>query len=655
MRAWARRSSAVIALRSGSARARGEWRRRADTRTAAPLTRNPGVIFARRSVGCNFAVLSDAPFIKHDKRVWHDVSFLPFSSARSLNPSPLTPPTAASQTCFTCLYCPSPQSDAILDFAGNPSCEDCFDAGAYKTRGIPASPHLASAPFNFGVQARPAPSKWGRGSISTPPKGVGTGAGSPTRRGGAAAGSPARVGAAGVEGVAKVAGWRVQVEREKSPMAKSFDELGDKMRKLGLDGKPKAEGRGSPWGSPHVGAARAGTKEEEGKASVAVSLGTRNAASSPASPTKAGWTRPSSPAKAATPSAAVTRPAPVRPPLLPRAPEPTKANHATASASEARQPIPPPAATIPPSDTCAVCRLDLGYDELVELPKTKSLMHKGCFKCKGCEQQLSAGKHVDLEGDVYHKECAPPPKWYRSIVTSIKEDALDVEGVSGTELVVDEAADVACAGCLLSIGAATAVTLPTSGRTFHAACFACGKCKLALASGSQRSFVEAKGQPFHSSCQPARPPSPPLASPTSPLRSTTSRTTSTPTLPHSSSYPKLYFSPSRSSAPASTAIEPATTPTPASPSALFATRARPPPRLGGLLICSGCSVRATEKETVLGPMGRRWHRQCLVCFGCGRGLDSEARVGADGRVGCGECQRRGTGGVGGGRKWEVVG
>lgn len=49
-------------------------------------------------------------------------------------------------------------------------------------------------------------------------------------------------------------------------------------------------------------------------------------------------------------------------------------------------------------------------------------------------------------------------------------------------------------------------------------------------------------------------------------------------------------------------------------------------------------MRATEKETVLGPGGRRYHRKCLVCGGCKRELDSEVRGGETGILRCEACR-----------------
>lgn len=62
--------------------------------------------------------------------------------------------------------------------AGAPSCESCFDAAAYETQGVPPSPHLSRTPSIISASGerrerklslRPAPSKWGSGSGSSAP------------------------------------------------------------------------------------------------------------------------------------------------------------------------------------------------------------------------------------------------------------------------------------------------------------------------------------------------------------------------------------------------------------------------------------------------------------------------------------------------------
>lgn len=85
-------------------------------------------------------------------------------------------------------------------------------------------------------------------------------------------------------------------------------------------------------------------------------------------------------------------------------------------------------------------------------------------------------------------------------------------------------------------------------------------------------------------------------------------------------------------------------------------------RLGGMSVCSGCGAKLSSLESVLGPRGSVWHRNCLKCGGegekkevgwrsglkkeekvCGKKLDSGAKVNEEGEVRCRECFDRGRG------------
>lgn len=78
----------------------------------------------------------------------------------------------------------------------------------------------------------------------------------------------------------------------------------------------------------------------------------------------------------------------------------------------------------------------------------------------------------------------------------------------------------------------------------------------------------------------------------------------------------------------------------------------PSPRFGGSTSCPGCqvSVSPMERGTVIGPQGTRWHASCLICGGkgtkvrakdgvpgCGKRLDSAARLDPTGLVWCRDC------------------
>lgn len=411
------------------------------------------------------------------------------------------------------------------------------------------------------------------------------------------------------------------MERDKSPMVKSLNELGDRMRAVGLEKRealqttqPKVEKKTSPWATKSTAAPLAMT--------------------APPSPTRTTPTWAGAPAASSAlnkSTLSLTASPVATSSALPRVPAARALSSTSFSSTASRTTAAPTAAAAPSAnddDNCAVCHLALVYGELIQLPKTKELMHRACFVCAGCREMLSSGTHVSAEGSIWHHACAPAPKRYRSIVTSIKEDVVD--DVPGGNL-FEEDGETACAGCTRLIGPAPAVTIPTSGKTFHQDCFICAGCRAPFAApGGQRSFVEVRGQAYHSTCAPATT-LPAASAEVNPLKASTSRTVVPPTLPASASIPKLYHTPT-----SPTSVRGAN---PSSPSALFATRARPTPKFGGLIVCAGCSVRATEKETVTGPMGRRWHAKCLKCFDCARGLDSEARVGEDDHVRCESCRR----------------
>lgn len=211
--------------------------------------------------------------------------------------------------------------------------------------------------------------------------------------------------------------------------------------------------------------------------------------------------------------------------------------------------------------------------------------------------------------------------------------------------------DQHCHACSRELGCGHAILLPGSGRTFHQTCLVCAQCKKGFGEVGRKTFVEQRGRVYHHEVS-ERPnfaalgpelqlmirylqccPSgvlqgsviqPPLSPVHASLRASTSRV-SLP-LPLSPSQPKVVPIASFESSIKS------------SPTSIFATRSRPPANLGGLLVCAGCSVRATERETVLGPLGKRYHAKCLKCNVCSRLLDSECRVGKSGELRCEACR-----------------
>uniref|UniRef100_A0A0K3CAL4 BY PROTMAP: gi/647401258/emb/CDR47384.1/ RHTO0S14e02784g1_1 [Rhodosporidium toruloides] n=1 Tax=Rhodotorula toruloides TaxID=5286 RepID=A0A0K3CAL4_RHOTO len=559
---------------------------------------------------CKYAVLSDAPFVKYDGNLWHEA-------------------------CYTCSYCEDPSTSPVIDFAGLPSCEACFDSEAYKTRGIPPSPHLSQSEWGKKpVSVLPPPSKWGRPSL--PSASLGAAKKSNVWTSKAAPASSSSYKSTVTVNEEKPKAWRVRAERDKSPIAPSLDELGTRLRQAGLVDTPAAAGQTSPLkpGATTTGA----SSNPSSMASTKSSSFAR-----PASPVKTS-SRPASGSNSVfasnllsptKPTGSPARPAlaPVQPTANPPRPLPSPVQ----PPSPTKLPSSAPQPTLAPADpdTCPICRLDLGYGEFVELPKTGQVMHRDCFRCGGCEERLGTGKHVEAEGRWWHQQCAPAPKRYRTIITSLAEpdassdDAPAPEPPLTAELDAD---DPSCSGCGRPLGYGQSVTIPRSGKSFHKDCFCCAGCSGALGEQrGERGFVEVAGLPYHQKCTPP-PASPSPAILASPFFAsdalTSSRSTRLPTLP--SFPPKHLPPPSLSSSPA-----------PREPS-IFS-RLRPPPsNLGGHLLCAGCSTRATEKETVLGPRGRRYHAICLRCERCGRGLDSECRVGEGGELRCEGCRTTAT-------------
>ncbi|KAM0755847.1 hypothetical protein T439DRAFT_320545 [Meredithblackwellia eburnea MCA 4105] len=287
---------------------------------------------------------------------------------------------------------------------------------------------------------------------------------------------------------------------------------------------------------------------------------------------------------------------------------------------------------------CGICRRELGYGSFVQLPRTGEVLHRECFRCAGCREMLDAEKHVESKGGIWHRDCAPPPPPLRAgLVTPPQEVMEGGSSISPTSSSPcagpePEPASTDCAKCHLALGSAPVISVPKTGETFHQRCFECGGCGKMFGLGEgERGFVIKDRTPYHELCAP-RPLSPIKSTffkeAHEPLKASTSRSSISVPIPPR---PRLSnFSPPSPAAP------PTTSPTKAS---LFATRTRPPAGLGGLMICAGCSVRATEKETVPGPLGRRYHAKCLKCAACARGLDSEARIGEDGVLRCEGCRK----------------
>ena len=59
----------------------------------------------------------------------------------------------------------------------------------------------------------------------------------------------------------------------------------------------------------------------------------------------------------------------------------------------------------------------------------------------------------------------------------------------------------------------------------------------------------------------------------------------------------------------------------------MSSRGKPLPRFGIIRDCPGCNLRINSfQDEIPGPKAARWHKKCLVCQGCSKGLDSGATV-----------------------------
>lgn len=253
------------------------------------------------------------------------------------------------QNCYVCNYCPNTLgTEIIIDFGGRPSCESCFDSGAYLKQGIPPSPHLSQAGFTFDSPALPPPrSKWGAQAASASNESPWTATKAASKDSAPAPGPQPRPPA-----------WRIQQQRDSSPMARSFDELGEKLQRVGFE-----------------------TSHSRSPAALSVTTTTSQATRQPVDTSLVG-------------------------------------SAARSEDLEKHQRL--PLLTLD-KDFCPVCRQSLGNEgSFIQLPATSSygaevVLHEECFTCGKCSLKLGQGKHVEAEGKHWHKDVrAMEPRYDRA-------------------------------------------------------------------------------------------------------------------------------------------------------------------------------------------------------------------------------------------------
>ncbi|GAA6041539.1 hypothetical protein JCM8097_004251 [Rhodosporidiobolus ruineniae] len=585
---------------------------------------------------CQLVILATQSFVNSDGDIWH-------------------------RTCFVCIYCPS-TSEPVIDLDGNPACGTCFATSA--ARGAPP-PSGRGQPQAFKIPVSSTTSSFPRAKLVRGTKGTSaasTASSMPTERqlvglGVDAAPPSSSTSAPRLAVQARVP--RFKEDRDRSPIAPSLDELGEKLRKAGFVDAPRSA---SPT--------KLSFCPDPSTSAPSPAPSRRPLPTPPAQPPTS--SRPASPSKPVAGRVSSWTSTHGRSTSVPAVPifsrtstEPTArlafgASQPTASASPSRSHhapvkqaslpsvLPDPASEAFNADApCRVCEQPLGYGDFIKEPSTGRILHVGCFRCGGCEKELGAGKHVVVDERCWHKDCAPAPPRTYSFDPSLAKDsspaAADpatlvtttptptVDSFTNTSLPVAESH---CSACHLPLGYGQNVTVPKTGSSFHEACLRCSKCEGRL---NERGLVEVAGSIYHEKC------APPPASPSPRIRNSPFfaqaqadlsasaprpvRPISLPGIGVASSLPPRHVPPPP--------LSPSSRPAPS----IFATRAgRPSAAYGGLLVCPGCGTRATESETTQGPRGRRWHPKCLVCGGCGKQLDSEGRYGDGDKLKCEACR-----------------
>lgn len=226
-------------------------------------------------------------------------------------------------------------------------------------------------------------------------------------------------------------------------------------------------------------------------------------------------------------------------------------------------------------------------------------------------------------------QCAPPPK------PELQSRSQELQHQHEPER-----ESISCNSCRLLITAGEEACATRGGKRFHQHCLRCAKCDGVFAGqNTPRGVIEIDGRFWHLGVRPSVYYAL-LCTDRVALQCAPEKQVSTPAsvaIPFKTSHRSLA---TLASPPKPFVAKENVAPSPsATPPQMWARRTRPMPTLGGLIVCAYCSVRASERETVAGPLGKRYHLKCLKCAGCGVKVDSDARVDAQARPHCESCLR----------------
>lgn len=213
--------------------------------------------------------------------------------------------------------------------------------------------------------------------------------------------------------------WRVKIERENSPLVESYEELGEKLKKVGLNVSADSKSTSSPSSSSPSKPSRFSSSSTIPSIPTLDRTATRSD-SKPIQPFETS-SRPSSPRPTLRPlqvsGASNSTPQSIsRSPSTTKPASPLKTSsfaHLATSSSTSLTLLPSTKSLSSDTthsiveedqETCPKCSLPLGYGQFVEL-SSGAIIHFDCFLCDTCSKSIS-GKYVESEGKAYHKDVS---------------------------------------------------------------------------------------------------------------------------------------------------------------------------------------------------------------------------------------------------------